>query len=723
MLLFLALMKGLVLPAKQLPTDITIAWDVSLSMQKRDFALEREYLQSYFNGHPNATVTLLLFSNSVWSSEQVMVNSGDWSTLEEHLKSVRYDGATSFQDLPAYCRGTEILLFTDGHQNTATATPVFNGHLVIVNGNKNYDQASLNLLAIINEGELVNLQGGSGVAATGTTGGGQSYYGKIYGTLAGLEGVQIRVGGDESSQTEPKKDGTYSIEAKPGDVLEITVNGRQSARKTLGEYRNIDVWLEDSGEIRLDEVVVATRALEPKKEVVTAMGKKEEDGVGYAVETIGEEAIADVNTTVSSAAQGKFSGVQLGQNDDLSQVQIRPKTSILSNNYGLIVLDGVPMQKSNSSFYNTSSPIQNTDFIDPKNIASITVLKSLAATNRYGSMGANGAILITTKSATFSKTAQKKDLALLTDNLYEGKINVSKKSLTTPYLMELKKAGNVAEAYEIYIGQRESYSNQPAYYIDLSEYFREANPLLSLRILSNILELDSPSLIELKSLLYKAREQGQVMLELQTAVKILEEFPGRIQSYLDFALAQRDAGNYQASLNMLLSMEQGSANEELDFSGLGKTIGRELRNLLSQHQAEMDLSKVPPEYKNNIRFNARLIFEWSKPDAQFSLQFVNPQKRFFTWEHTALANSRRIRDEAEQGYSLEEFEIFGEGVAGNWIINVIYQGNINASDTTPVFLRCRAERNFGKPGQEAEEFVVRLHEPGSTHQITQLKIE
>jgi hypothetical protein len=213
------------------------------------------------------------------------------------------------------------------------------------------------------------------------------------------------------------------------------------------------------------------------------------------------------------------------------------------------------------------------------------------------------------------------------------------------------------------------------------------------------------------------------MLELQTAVKILEEFPGRIQSYLDFALAQRDAGNYQASLNMLLSMEQGSANEELDFSGLGKTIGRELRNLLSQHQAEMDLSKVPPEYKNNIRFNARLIFEWSKPDAQFSLQFVNPQKRFFTWEHTALANSRRIRDEAEQGYSLEEFEIFGEGVAGNWIINVIYQGNINASDTTPVFLRCRAERNFGKPGQEAEEFVVRLHEPGSTHQITQLKIE
>lgn len=295
--------------------------------------------------------------------------------------------------------------------------------------------------------------------------------------------------------------------------------------------------------------------------------------------------------------------------------------------------------------------------------------------------------------------------------------------LNTPYLRELKKGNNVAEAYEIYLGQREIFEDQPAYYLDLSEYFRSASPSLSLRIMSNILEKENPSLIALQGLLFKARELGEVPLELQTATVIMEEYPGRIQSYLDFALAHKNSANYQTAFNMLLAMQQGTANEELDFSGLSTTLGRELRNLVSRHQTGLDMSKVPPEFKNNIRFNARLIFEWNKPDAQFALQFVNPQKRFFTWEHTTLANGRRLREESELGYSLEEFEIFGEGVSGNWIINVLYQGNENTSDTTPVFLRCRAENNFGKPGQTSKEFVIRLHEPGSTVQIAQLKIE
>lgn len=721
--LLLAIMNGFPVPAQELPLEITIAWDASLSMQNRDFALDREYLQRYFTSHPNTMVTLLLFSNTVWSKEQFRVESGKWETLENRLKLVRYDGATFYPDLPGYCQGSEILLFTDGHQNMATATPVFNGSLITVNSSRSYDQANLNLLSIINDGELQNLQGRQTGIAADTIINLQRYFGKIYGTYTDLEGVRIRIAGDNASETKPTAEGTYSIDAIPGDTLEFTANGRQSARRTLGEYSNIDVWLEDSGGIRLDEVVVSEKLQEPKKDVITALGKKAEDGVGYAVESIDDKAIDNVNTTAASATQGKFSGVQLGQNDDLSQVQIRPKTSILSNNYGLIVLDGVPMPKSNSSFYNIGSPIQNTDFIDPKNIASITVLKSLAATNRYGSMGANGAILITTKTATFAGPTKIKDLALRTDNVYEGKISVSNKSLTTPYLKELKEGKNVAEAYEIYLEQRERYKDQPAYYVDLSEYFREASPVLSMRILSNILEMERPSLIELKSLLYKAKELGLAPLQLQTANRIMEDYPGSIQSYLDFALAQRDAGNYQAALNMLLAMQQGTANENLDFTGLGKTIGRELRNLLSQQQAVLDLGKVPAEFKNNIRFNARLIFEWSKPDAQFSLQFVNPQKRFFTWDHTALADSRRIRDETEQGYSLEEFEIFGEGVAGNWIINVMYEGNMIATDTTPVFLHCRTEKNFGKPGQTAEDFVVRLHEPGSTIQIGQLKIE
>jgi len=74
-----------------------------------------------------------------------------------------------------------------------------------------------------------------------------------------------------------------------------------------------------------------------KKLSTTGLGKVESDRLGYDVQSIGEEDISSINTTVSSAVQGKFAGVRHGQNEDLSQVLIRGGgNSLLSNNYGLI---------------------------------------------------------------------------------------------------------------------------------------------------------------------------------------------------------------------------------------------------------------------------------------------------------------------------------------------------------------------------------------------------
>lgn len=702
---------------------LTLCWDSSRSMENRDFSMEKDYLNRYFARHPRAEVNLLLFSNALWGRETFEVESGNWSGLEARLQEIQYDGGTSYEDLAVHSTDGDILLFTDGFQNMDTATPVFNGNLYIINSSPVFHTANLNLMAILNEADLVHLGGKqpplSPINATAPA----LYSGRIYGDYAEATAIAIKVKGRETDPVYPGPDGSYSIEASPGDILVFSVPGGRPFEKPLGAYRNLDLWVEASGEIQLDEVVVTERLREAGEVTTTAYGAKSRDAVGYAVQSITGEQLPDAATDVASATQGKFSGVSLGQNDDLSQVELRPKSSILSNNYGLIVIDGVPMAQSNSSVYNTTSPVQNSAHIDPKNIASITVLKGLAATNRFGSLGANGAILITTKAATFSKAVPKKDLALLTDNLYEGKLSVSNKTVTTEYLRALKKGKNVAEAYKMYLEQRATYENEPAYFIDLFEFFRESSPELALRIATNILEKDGASLMELKALLYKARELKNAKLELQTAQKIRDDYPGKIQSYLDLALAHRDAGNMQLALNLLLGITEGTANPDLDFNPLEKTTGRELRNLLMQHGKGLDLSRVPRQYLNHIRYNARLIFDWNNPDAQFELQFVNPQKRFFTWEHTSGDNALRIREELEHGYGSEEFEIFGEGVAGNWLINVRYLGNMNTADPTPVFLRCRVEYDFGKPGQRAEEFVVRLHEAGTESQVAAITIK
>lgn len=722
-----------VYPQSSMDEVTTICWDASLSMRDRDTDRENQFLDIYFTNKPNATVTLLIFSNTVIGRETFSIKGGNWTALEDRLARVTYDGGTSYQSLSEYIDGGDILLFTDGKQNTSTVSPNFNGKLYLINCKENYNRANLNLLTILNDAEFVNLSQNRKKPGSLPEPELISYFGTVQGRNSKPEAVWITIKGKKTAGITPEDDGSYQIKATRGDTLVFTVADGKSVEKPLGVNKNINIWLEDSGGIRLDEVVVTEDRRELAEEKMTAYGKKNEDAVGYAVQSITSDDISDGATDVSRATQGKFSGVSLGQNDDLSQIELRPKTSILSGNYGLIVVDGVPMPRSNSSSFaaqgaNTIggggvNAVQNSTFLDPKNIASITVLKSLAATNRYGSLGANGAVLITTKTASFATQAEKKDLALLTNNVYDEKINVSNKTLVTPYLKELKKGKNIGEAYDLYLEQRERYWDNPTYFLDVYEFFRGSGNVLANRILTNILELESTSLVALKGMLFKMQLEGKHELALETANRILERYPAKIQSYLDVALTEKSIANYQGAMNVLTMMADGSINRDLDFSGLDKTTDREIRNLVYRHSDILDASGIDARYRSNIKYAARVVFDWSNPNAQFELQFVNPQKRFFNWEHTLVSNRDRIRDELNNGYTTEEFEIFGPGIAGEWIINVNYIGNSDMEDTTPTFLKCTIYHNFGLPGQRIEQHLIRLYEAGSKELVAKLDIE
>ena len=379
------------------------------------------------------------------------------------------------------------------------------------------------------------------------------------------------------------------------------------------------------------------------------------------------------------------------------------------------------MPKSNSSVYNTTNPTQNSGFLDPRNIESITVLKSLAATNRYGSLGSNGAFLITTKTGTYGNATEKKDLALVRDNVYEGKLKVSAKTLVTPYLKALKSAKNIKEAYTIYLDQRDIYSKESAFYIDIYDYFKAASPQLALRVLTNILEDDTAGYSTLRALLFKCRQDQLKTLEMEVATTLIDRFPEKTQSHFDMGMTLKNTGNYQPSLDTFISLAKGeTAPME---SGLKKSIDTEIKNLVYNHSKELDPATIPAIYRNNLRYNARVAFEWSHHAAEFELQFVNPQNRFFTWEHTTIMNSDRLEEEWDQGYSREEFEIVGEEFLGEWLINVKYLGNTNPNDITPTFLKCVVQYNFGKPDQQEESFLIRLHEENSEEQLAKLIID
>ncbi len=147
--------------------------------------------------------------------------------------------------------------------------------------------------------------------------------------------------------------------------------------------------------------------------VVTALGiKREEKSLGYAAQSVTENAVKDAKTNnwVNSLS-GKVAGLNIQGTGSgpmgSSRITLRGENSLnLDNNQALIVLDGVPVSsKITGTGYKahlaTDSPVDfgsDLSDINPDDIASITVLKGPGATALYGSRAAGGALIITTKS-------------------------------------------------------------------------------------------------------------------------------------------------------------------------------------------------------------------------------------------------------------------------------------------------------------------------------------
>jgi len=177
--------------------------------------------------------------------------------------------------------------------------------------------------------------------------------------------------------------------------LQFSYTGYETVSMPVGTAVIFDVVLEESS-IALGEVVV------------TALGvKREKKALGYAVQDIKGDAIAETRSTnVVNGLSGKVAGLQISSGSvpgGGSQVTIRGNSSILGNNQPLYVIDGVPMEGDFAKPTGSEARGNNVygggiSEISPDNIESITVLKGANAAALYGSRAANGVILVTTKS-------------------------------------------------------------------------------------------------------------------------------------------------------------------------------------------------------------------------------------------------------------------------------------------------------------------------------------
>ncbi len=207
-------------------------------------------------------------------------------------------------------------------------------------------------------------------------------------TGAPLPEATVQVKGSPSIGTKTNSNGFFSFRVPVGAVLQVTFLGYAVAERTATNAGPFEFRLEpDASE--LDEVVVVGYGTQSKKEFTGAAAR------------IGGDALKDVPVqSFDQAMSGRASGVNIsvpnGQLNNAPVIRIRGVNSISLSSYPLFVIDGIPVTAGDVSS-NTTVPNNPLADINPADIESIDVLKDAASTSIYGSRGANGVILVTTK--------------------------------------------------------------------------------------------------------------------------------------------------------------------------------------------------------------------------------------------------------------------------------------------------------------------------------------
>ena len=193
--------------------------------------------------------------------------------------------------------------------------------------------------------------------------------------------------------------GEYSVSASSGETLVFNFIGFKTIEVKVGNESSYNVSLE-AEDSALDEVVVVGYGT-----------KKKKDLTGSIVSVSADDIASRPVVNAVQAMQGKAAGVDISSNErpgTVGSIRIRGSRSISASNSPLYVVDGIPLNSG------------GIDFINPNDIESIDVLKDASATAIYGSRGANGVIIVSTKKGKNGKFTLNYDTSVITETIHEN---------------------------------------------------------------------------------------------------------------------------------------------------------------------------------------------------------------------------------------------------------------------------------------------------------------
>lgn len=510
-----------------------------------------------------------------------------------------------------------------------------------------------------------------------------------------------------SSGIQTDSNGKYAIIASPRDILVFSYMG----------MKTVEIIVEDVTKIlniellpvvqELDEVTVEQKKLKgqesmaieyaTKKSIIrTAYGFIDAENAGYQMNFVDGASINTSAVYLADALIGVLPGLRRGEGNT---VLLRGGGSLENPRPPIFEIDGVIF---------TETP----DFLDLSSIDRIAIIPGLKGSIKYGNIASGGVIIINTKGRFLKReegSDKPYDQAKLRNNKYNESMATSSLKRSDPiYITKMAEAFNGNSGLKVYREQEKMYGSSPYFYLATLKHF-ENNPnskQLTSQIETNFLQKFEKDPNALKGLAYLYENQQRVDEALSIYKKIFVQRPRYAQSYRDLANMYVVNKQYQKGLGIYARYKNFRKLDTIApiEDGIDAIMETETINLMALHSEQLSISDT--DRIDGDVGGIRILFEWNNSEAEFDLQFVNPQARFFVWSHSLENEPDRIYDEKVKGYSCKQF-LIDETQEGVWKINLKYLGN---KGYDPTFLKSTVYYDYGRPTQKETVQITEMSE-------------
>ncbi|SDQ79577.1 carboxypeptidase-like regulatory domain-containing protein [Flagellimonas zhangzhouensis] len=533
-----------------------------------------------------------------------------------------------------------------------------------------------------------------------------------------LSGVHV-INLSSAKKSFSNSEGFYTIVAAPKEELQFTYMGMDTVSiivEDVTKTLNISMILRTE---QLEEVVVSKKVNKQKElgmnyfsdpSIVNSFyGYLSPNTVAYQLKVIDGSEFnvgADILEAIASRRSGMRVKTILKGGIPTKVLYMRGMGSINNSRPAIFEVDGQVFQ---------DAPV----WIDLAMVLRVGIIPGIQAVVRYGPTASGGVVIINTKSGVHGLREENSgklyDQARLRNNFVTGKV-ISNQDVSEgypEYILEMEGTTTQNETLELYHKYERQFSNVPYFYVDsYALFFEKYGGAVADKIIEANFDAFENNAVWLKALAFTYESQSRFKQAHEIYKKVYTLRPDYAQSYMDLANSYRNV-NRSESANSLLARHSFLLDEGLlvsDTLHLTEMMQREIDNL------NWDNTKNSNQFETGTpqnEFSTRLVFEWNDSEAEFDLQFVNPNNQYFSWKHNLLEMADRVRSEKQLGYSMVDF-LLDDELPGIWNVNTTYLGN---KQLTPTYLKATIYKNYGSKFQTKEIKVFRLGMKGVNQRL------